>query len=109
MTWTWKRRVATVEGAEVPRPLHDFIPVAEQWCIKNNSKRDDLLDSATTEDLRAFVRALERRCSEIDAWLDGLPKGMGIWPAAAVTVLGLRKTWHEAACELDARDREGRG
>jgi hypothetical protein len=79
--------------------------VAQRWGIKSNPQRDGVLESAATEVLRDFVHAVEPRCPAIDAWLDTLPGDVREWPRAAITFLWLRKTWHEAACELDTRER----
>src|SRR5437867_4129006 len=99
-----QRRVAVIATEEVPPRLRDLIPVAERWGIKSDPQRDGVLESAPTDELRDFVQGLEPRCQEIDAWLEALPGEVRQWPRAAVTFLWLRKTWHEAACELYARE-----
>ncbi|SRR5260370_1176511 len=101
-----ERKVAVIAPAEVPAGLQDLIATAERWGMRSNPQRDELLESATTDELRTFVGALEPRCPEIDAWLDSMPQDSGQWPKAAVAFLWLRKTWHDAACELSAREKE---
>lgn len=105
MAEKWEK-VAVVRTEEVPSSLQNLIPVAEYWGIKHNQTRNEIIDTVATEDLREFVHALEPRCSDIDRWLRELPNDMTAWPAAAETFLWLRKTWHEAACELYARESE---
>ena len=89
---------------EAPPPLRDLIPLADRWGIADNHRRDEALRAASDDELHAFVQALANRCSEIDAWLDALPAAIRDWPPVAIRFLWLRKTWHEAACELHAKD-----
>lgn len=97
------RHVAVVE-TEVPLELRDLIPVAEIWGFWNPHVCDEVIESTSTQDLRAFVRAVEAKRHAIDGWLNSLPKDMKKWPKAAETFLCMIRNWNEAACELYARD-----
>jgi len=102
-----ERRATVITADEVPPGFQDLIAIAERWGIRSNVERDEVLESATIEELREFVLTLESRCPEIDRWLAAMPKDVGQWPRAAVAFLWLRRTWHEAACELYGREKYG--
>lgn len=96
-----------IVAAEVPSHLRDLISLAHRWATPNPHQCDELIEQASTEDLRPFVQTVEQRREAIDAWLDSLPKQVEQWPRAAVSFLYLVRNWNEAACELDVRERHG--
>jgi hypothetical protein len=100
---------AAINPEEVPPHLHDLIPLAEAWAVRNNAARDERLANAPSEDLRRLVERVQSRRSEIDQWLDSLPRDVSRWPKAAVDFLYLVKTWHEAACWICGEDEPGHG
>jgi hypothetical protein len=101
--------VTSIDPHEVPNSLRDLIPIAEKRAIRQNRLRDDWLDSGPINELKELVDTVGPRRAEIDDWLDSMPKDMEKWPKAAVDFLYLIKTWHEAACEVFARQKHGRG
>jgi hypothetical protein len=102
-------KVTVINPDEFPPFLHDLIPIAETWAIRKNTARDELLENAPEESVRRLVDVVANRRSEIDRWLDSLPKDVSRWPKAAVDFLYLVKTWHEAACWISAEETPGHG
>lgn len=92
---------------DVPVHLREIIPFAEEWGTWNPQQCDDIIDSKSTEELRPFVRAIEQHRDAIDAWLDTMPKDSAQGPEAANIFVMMLRNWHEAACELDAREMHG--
>jgi hypothetical protein len=102
-------KVTAISPEEVPPHLHDLIPLAEMWAIRNNAAREERLETAPREDLRRLASVVKNRRSEIDHWLDSMPRDVSRWPKAAVDFLYLVKTWHEAACWISAEETPGHG
>ena len=102
-----RQREAIVVTDEVPGHLRDLIPLAEAWAMRDPHRCDEVIEQSSTEDLRPFVQTIEQHVTAINAWLDTMPKDMAQWPKAAEVFLYLIRNWHEAACELYARDTYG--
>jgi len=97
----------TIVADEVPHQLRELIPLAEEWGSWNPQRCDEIIEGKSTEELRPFVQAVERHRKAIDAWLATMPKDTKQWPKAAEAFSFLVRNWHEAACELYARETHG--
>jgi hypothetical protein len=99
-----RRREATIVVDEVPHQLRELIPLAEEWGTWNPQRCDEIIEGKSIAELRPFVQAVEQHRQAIDTWLDSMPKDMEKWPEAAEVFLFLVRNWHEADCDLYARE-----
>ncbi len=65
----WKPRGLRPEN--VPPGLRDLVPLAERWGISNSLGRAVRRLTATPEETRAFMSAMDSHLEQINEWLDG--------------------------------------